>query len=305
MNIEKNTLIFDKLHLQSIKKCTYDSFSGAIVDSDSYTQLLDLVDMYYGLGMKTNICPYPLQEYTYMLISKDNRYFHKLLGKQVKLRISHLYYNSYYGVLAAKVILKNNFTSNKTPHIVIAKKTELNNSVIKQIIDGELDYKYPCIKKKLHAEYTLHGKIGVLCNSDLENDIVVEEIHEEKNNTVHYSGKKVYKPELTVAVECFPPPIKDKKYLSIHDLKNNKITPFVMSETESNESNESVSDDDNIITTSADIFQGCQIEQGPRGGKYIMKDGRKKYIKDGDLSVSKTSSTYSSNRPVYSLNLLN
>lgn len=291
MSHERNILTFDPIELQALQTSAVGLFNGAFIDSNSYSQLLDLVDIYFGLGMKTDTCPYELKEHCYMLISKQTDRLFKLLGQNVKLRVSHIYHNEHYGVLAAKVILKNNFTCNGTPHIVIAKRKDLNHSVIRKIVDGELDYKYPCIVKKLHAPCALHGVIGVLCNSDLEDDIVTSHVQD----GMYHTGTKVSKPELTVSVDNFPPPEKKNKYLSINDLKTKSIEPLYQPDSDTEHKNNE---------NKEEYYQGCLVKKGPRGGKYIVKDGKKKYLKEDDLKDIGKATSVSNSGPVYSLNLL-
>lgn len=300
MSYDRNILTFDSSELQALQKSRdmNGCFNGAFIDSDSYSQLLDLVDIYFGLGMKTDSCPYDLKEHCYMLISKSQGRLFKLLGKNVKLKVSHILHNEHYGVLAAKVILRNNFTCNSTPHIVIAKRKNLNHSVIRKIVDGEMDYKHPCIIKKLHAPCSLHGVIGVLCNSDLEDDVISGHVQD----GMYHTGTKVSRPELTISVDNFLPPEKKNKYLSISDLKTKRIEPLYQPESD----NDTIGSDGNKGEDGAEeYYQGCLVKKGPRGGKYIIKDGKKKYLKDEDIKDNdKGKKTIGGSGPVYSLNLL-
>jgi len=303
VNMSQNVLTFDPSELQALQQSSCDTFfNGAFIDSNSYSQLLDLVDIYFGLGMKTDSCPYKLKEHCYMLISRQDRKLYRLLGKNVGLKISHIIHNEHYGVLVAKVILRTNFTCNNTPHIVIAKRRNLNHSVIRKIVDGEMDYKHPCIIKKLHAPCSLHGVVGVLCNSDLEDDIISGQVV----NGAYHTGQKVSRPELTATVDNFPPPEMKKKYLSLTDLKTKKIDPLY--QPEYTDSNYNSNSDNEYEENKPEYYQGCLVEQGPRGGKYIIKDGKKKYIKDEDMKEAdakgKLKPSTTKMGPVYSLNLL-
>lgn len=347
------------------------SFGGAFINSESYGQLLDIVDIYYGLGMKTDSCPYPLQEHCYLLISRDPNKIVKTLGRKVKLQVNRLIHNEAYGVVAATVVLKSNFTCNKTPHIVIAKREGLSHAMISKIINGDMDHKHPSHIKKLHTPYTLHGIIGLLYNSNLEipeqETPVGHVAKDDRGDIVYYTGQKVSRPELTVTVDSFPAPNMDiNSARSSVDRSGHQSTVSVapgLSSAASSASQFASSATSNSSASSAmfsaaqsamssatstatatatstataqstpssaafsaalsnegngrensnhpreEYYQGCLVKKGPRGGKYIIKDGKKKYIYDegeGQPAGRKGSDTIrtSAHGPVYSLNLL-
>lgn len=285
-----NILTFDPMELTALisKSHGSDGFTGVFISSESYSQLLDIVDIYFGLGMKTDTCQYPLLEHCYMLIRNNTpsstSNIPSALGKKVKMQVSHLIHNEKYGVVAAHVVLKNNFTCNHIPHIVITKRDSLSNSTVKRIINGELDYKHPSISKKLHAPYTLHGAIGVMFNSDLEKEPLssTKIITDETGYDEHHTGRVVVRPELTITVDNYPPPKEDQKYVTFEELKN---------------------DGKNETEPSKEYYQGCLVQKGARGGKYIVKDGKKKYLTKAEKVESESTSGLSG-KPIYNVNLL-
>jgi hypothetical protein len=246
--MSENILTFDVSELRALKADNPKAmcFGGAFIDTGSYAELLDIVDIHYSLGMKTSRCPYILKQHCFMIISKDIERICGALGKKVKLKISHLIHNSDLGVVAAKVILKDNFiTCNAVPHIVIACKEGLSHSVIRNHIDGEgsvVALREPCC---------LSGMIGVLFNTDIE------------------ESPRVRRPEVTVCVDNCPPPHADQT----QDL--GKIQE-------------------------EETYLGCVVVKGARGGKYVIKDGKKRYVPAGTTPTkgSKPSTI------VYNLSLL-
>lgn len=263
-----NYLTFDPDELSILhkkNKLEYESFNAAFINSDSYSKLLDLVDIYYGLGMKTDTAPYPLREHCYLLISRNKYKLSYLLGRKIRLKVTHIFYNKHYGLLAAKVKMNNNFTCNKTPHLIIAKDPRLSNKTIAKIVNGEMDYAHPCLISKLQAPCTLHGQIGVLFNSDFEVEPNEGCKITDRSDGIKHINREVDLPELTITVDNFPPPMPEKKFVTLKNCDDNLQSPDNI-----NENNNEHEQDE--------MYQGCLVKKGPRGGKYYIKDGKKRYL---------------------------
>lgn len=258
-------------------------YNGAFLDKESYTKLLDLADIYFGLGMRTDNCPLPLQPQCYMLITKKQNRLSFGLGKNVRLKVDRIIYNQRYGLLAAGVSMIQNFTCNRTPHIIIAKSSRLINSVVTQIIDGELDHRHPCVVRQLHAPCVLHGRIGAIFGSKEEYQIpeTITSIH--NGEIIHISPKKVMRPEVSMSIENHPPPNEDRDYLNIKDLEKDDEVMDIQVGGSNNQGKEhtkaSTGDDE------TEMYDGCVVVKGPRGGKYYYKDGKKRYVTDEQIAA--------------------
>lgn len=254
-----------------------DAFSAVFLNQESYRYLLDLVDIYFDLGIRNEDSELPCLIRSYMLISTNHNKLHVGLNKKVSLKVDKLIYIQKYNIVVASVFLKNNFTCRKIPHIIITKRTDMSAQVVDRILNDEISGD-ECDVKTLHAPYTVKGRIGVLCNS--EEELSYDNRTEVRDGlTINYTGKRVFRPEVTHSVENTPPPPKkESKFITFEQFKN--------------DSSESGSKD-------LGFYQGCQVKKGPRGGKYIVKDGKKVYINEkSDKSIEKSSGV------VYSVNLL-
>jgi hypothetical protein len=173
-----------------------NGFNAVFLTQSSYMNLLELVKIslngYDFNGFNFNI---PKLPYSYMLITNKPERLRIGLGKSVSLKISHLAYNSSSLSIIALVLMKNNFTDKKIPHICITGKRPPNDDI------SLTDFKVV----PLHAPYTVHGKLGVMsCNI------------EESTTPSHFSSAApvmVSRPELTLSVENSPPPGNDEYYM--------------------------------------------------------------------------------------------
>ena len=124
-------LVFEPIHLDPY----VDAFNGAFLGQESYMELLRLSDTYFDfLQMSTRDRKLPCSRNSYLLISRAKKHLWKGAGKKVSLVVDRLLYNRTYGILVALVQMKNNFTCNNIPHIVIAKNKEVGNAMISRLV---------------------------------------------------------------------------------------------------------------------------------------------------------------------------
>ena len=249
-----------------------DVFTGVFIMQNSYKELLALVDSYFSLNMLSTCRKIPCAKHSYMLISKSTEY-KKLwynVGKKASLTINKLVYNEQYGVVIALVYLKNNFTCNKISHIVLAKNNNINRATVNSIINNPSSTSYVV---QLDQPFKAHGCIGVLSGSGEESDLSIMS----GDMLIHKTPNIVARPETTLSVENPDPDQNTVLSMDEYKLKQDTIhlKPCI----------KPTSDDNMKITLDAsqeaiptmEIYKGCNVMKGPRGGKFIIKEGKKIY----------------------------
>jgi hypothetical protein len=213
-------LIFDRHELAQERYS--DCFIGLFFDRKSYMSLVNLVKVYFQIDI-TNNDQYKCLSSSYLLLSSvDNNL---KLGKKAKVKVDGLLQHNHYRVIAAHIYLKNNFTSNDDPHVIVTKPDDITAYDAGRVLkESDTEHQY------LPTPLIIHGMIGALINSG-----------QEKKFTPHQ--QVVTRPEVTISVDCDPDPESSEK----------------------------------------ETFMGCPVLKGPRGGKYIIKDGRKKYVRDDEI----------------------
>jgi hypothetical protein len=224
------------------------AFSAVFLAQQSYVNLLDIINIFYGIDLRNPINKIPCLAQSYMIITKQPDKLKTGIGKTVSLKISHLGYNG--TCFVAFVQLKNNFTDNLQPHIVLSKpQTMTRYEVSVSLSENLISYKIV----NLPTPYKIHGKIGIMSGS------MDEAVKFQKGvNILDTTGSYVFinnvpagRPETTLSVDNFAPPETDK----------------IQSETQKQE-----------------YYQGCLIHSGKRGGKYIIKDGKKRYLTEATIA---------------------
>lgn len=276
-------LLFEPTNLSS--DLEVKSFNGAFLSQDSYIQLLRLSDTYYdSLKMSTPDRKLPCQINSYLLISRSpDRLWHGI-GKKVSLSIHSLLYNKEYGFLVALVQMKNNFTCNRVPHIVIAKNQNISNALISRVLDTEASAqpRDPASLQELYTPVKIHGKIGVMQGSE-------EEILEASTSyidgiEIERTHKYVTRPEVSMTVEK---PLLRKP---VTNAKGDEDSMKISLEPRGHAGRAGHADID-----TGEKYRGETVMKGPRGGKYIMKDNKKVYVPTGKGETSDV---------VYKINIL-
>ena len=267
-------------------------FSAAFLSQQSYVELLRTADSFFDLHMTTRNRILPCQVNSYMLIARTPprayRYLWKGTGRKVSLSIDRLLYNSNYGILVGLVQLKTNFTCNNIPHIVLAKREGVNNSLVSRVIENYAKTELPSQIETLYSPFKVHGKIGVMIGS-IEEDSIATIIGDTGTGTGTSTGTSTYvaPPEVMFSVEQSPPfPLpshelpQSSTILSFDDFKTHAHVHYAQED-----------DQMKITVKGGDVatgekWQGEMVMKGPRGGKFIIKDGKKKYVpvikEDGD-----------------------
>ena len=225
---------------------TPGSFSGVFLHETSYCELLDVAEKYYG------DITLPLRKNCYMLITRDKSKMYTHVGTNVSLFIHALCLNEERGYLVGLVQLKNNFTDNIVPHIIIAKQSGLLCCQIKS----------DCITGKrvpLPVPIKVSGKIGVMTDS-IEETPVVRRI---ESNL--YVERYIPPPQLPQPIagspQCYPPP-------------HGYPSPYIGATATA----AAAAPPEPAVTP-----EGDKIYRGPRGGNYILKDGKRVYLKTGKV----------------------
>ena len=232
-----------------------NTFTGVFLTQECYRDLLALADSYYGLGMLSSQRKLPCATYSYMLVSKGHAGAWLNVGLKVSLVIDRLMYHEKHGVVAAIVQLKKNFTCNGTPHIILAKRHGLTSATAHNIVH------MACTQDSgaatfvtLERPYRAHGRIGTLVGSNEEES----------------AFEVVDRPEVAHSVELArprpPAPPQPAETMEI-----------IVGTTSSTRSDTKKSEP----VSTGEFYKGCPVMKGPRGGKYITKDGKKVYIKEG------------------------
>jgi hypothetical protein len=275
------------------------TFSAVFVHRESYMELIHRSQTLFG-DMSSKLEPL---KNSYMLISKHRQQpgnTLKNMGLKVTIKVTDLIYNEI-GILVALVYLKKNFTCSGVPHIVLAKKPNISNSMISLILNGELAESSAAIShiETLDEQLVVRGCIGVMTGSVEECPPV--ERKTERGLTVEYTRESVGRPETTMTVENPPP------QSAIGNIMNerNKFVTFdqfreqmkrgaeeklrIPLETgakcsEAKHGTEAKNGDE------PETYKGYPVMKGPRGGKYYMKDGKRFYLKDESPPAPATTS---------------
>ncbi len=217
-------------------------FSAVFLSQQSYINLLDLVDHYFNLGMRTEACTLECLPQSYMFITYKKDNIMKGVGKMVSLKLFCLAYSPKLHTIIGYVHLKNNFTDNEAPHIVISKPNNLKRSDLRKML------KDPSFQTHmLHAHYTVHGKIGIMSGSKEEAASIM---YSNDGSQVQFSNNTVNRPEATISVENSSPP-------------GGAATEY---EEEEN-------------------YMGYKLYNGERGGRYTIRDGKRRYYTEEFLTA--------------------
>lgn len=293
-----------------------DAFSGAFITLDSYKQLLQSVDSYFGLNMLSSTRSLPCNKHSYMLIKKHIRDRpHQIwcgVGKKVSLVVHSLVYNQQYGMVCGLVHLKANFTCNKVPHIVLAKRKELNRATVHSILEADSPHTH---RVNLPSPLRVHGRIGVLMGSG-EESVLASRV-----DGVLQSHTAVSRPEITFTVEHPDPEpgvsLSADEYQRKQAARDAHIQATRISRQAAVEEEEPAKPDTMEITLNGgtaggssggtggtetnETYKGYPVQRGARGGKYIIKEnGIKEYVKE----KAQPKQSGSDGGPVYKVNML-
>jgi hypothetical protein len=175
-------------------------FNAVFLSQQSYINILDLVDIYFDVGMRTEGSTLECLPQSYMYITYKKDKLKMGLGKSVTLKITGLAYSSKLHTVVGYVQLKNNFTESHVPHIVISKPRNLKRADIRKMLQDQSFQQ--C---ELHAPYIIHGKIGLMAGSKEESASVVYKSGDSKQ-PVQISNTIVTRPEATLSVDNSHPP---------------------------------------------------------------------------------------------------
>ena len=187
-------------------------FSGAFLDQASYEQLLQITDTYFDLDMMSKSSrKLPCAERSYMLIARDRKKVTMGLSKRVSMSVYSLSYNEKYGFVVGLIQMKKNFTCNTIPHIVIAKRTDMNNAMVARALSEPGNSVV-----QLYSTVKIRGKIGIVCGND---EIIGDDIEMQNGMQIHRGGQTVSRPETTLTVEQ---PLPEKKTISFNEFKTRR-----------------------------------------------------------------------------------
>ena len=125
-------LVFEPIQVQPNE----DAFTGAFLSQQSYVSLLKQIDSNFSLGMLTDKRVLPCERHSYMLLNKKEKQRWVNIGRNVRIKVHKLLYNRKHGVAVALIHMKNNFTCNRIPHIVLAKKNSINRATVREILQS-------------------------------------------------------------------------------------------------------------------------------------------------------------------------
>ena len=169
------------------------AFNGFFITEQSYSNLLDVADIYFKLGPEKRLLQ--LVERPHMFITSKPEKVAVGVGKTATLRVSQLGYNRTFRSLIAIVQLKNNFTDQTPiPHIRLTDDGPSSESQSLTMKD------YTIVS--LHAPYVIHGKIGMMIFGGPTPAIRSDR----DSNLTSISTFTVTRPELTITVENSAPP---------------------------------------------------------------------------------------------------
>ena len=280
--------IFDPLNVRD-----GGAFCGAFIDQPSYVKLLKLADHAFGLNMTSKERTLPCQQHSYLVISRSRPW--RGVGRPVSLTVDSILYNAQHGVLLAIVKMKRNFTCNKVPHIVIAKRPGITNIIASHAIDD------PTSKIQLCPPLRVHGKIGVLANSKEEwiqpVKINIDGMHVVATNKVVTRPEVVYTVEQPLDIPSPSPSSSPSSNPSSQPAPDNqRIKPNIkFKPPASDDVMEITLETGSRSVATGGTYMGEPIMKGPRGGCYIIKDGKKKYVPANVSSHEKAELVYNIN----------
>lgn len=264
------------------------AFSGVFLTQSSYVALLKLADTYFpDLRMSSVDRQLPCLRNSYMLMTRSQRNMFRGINRKASLTIDRLIYNAHFGVLAAGVQMRNNVTDNDVPHVLLAKRdNNVNNATVGRVINGECCEEFPSIEEYLISPFKVHGKIGVMVGSDETPQAEIKYIGGVKMQQTH---EYVDRPEVSITVEAPPPAtIKRSPMMSFDQFKQHaRDNPVptsndTMQITLEKSSGPSRKASQEPVHT-GEYYKGEPVMKGPRGGKFIIKDEKKIYVKDKDI----------------------
>jgi hypothetical protein len=255
-------------------------YEAVFLDEDSGRDLRNMAELYFNLNINSLWSNDPL----YLLITRNQDAIRKhrhRLGQRVRLTVTKIGWNPSLGVLVATVYLKSNFTCNPLPHITIMKNPRINQFAVNQIVTGWAADKTQTTFRALREPLIVRGRIGV----------TVDHIHEE----APLPGDPVLRPEMTVTVESAPPPPPLFENLDNY-VRTALDEPVTTEHLEPRSSDGPISLDPPTISTGIrppgtiaegqttftadgqELYEGYPVVTGPKGGKYIIRDGKKVYL---------------------------
>jgi hypothetical protein len=280
-------------------------------------ELLKIVDQYLPLNMLTSERKLPWVKHCYMLITKDYDKLWFNVGKKASLTITQLIYDTNRGILAALVYLKHNFTCNKTPHIILAHRAH-----------GDIDFDSSHIVR-LEQPFKAHGRIGVLAVADnvvtrpettlsVENPDPDLDISLSSQPQAEHKSQALHEPQAELQSE--PRHKSQPQHEPQHEPQHRSQAPHIdRSQSQHSQHIPSSTDEEMQITITSskskskpksepkepiptgEVYKGCAVMKGPRGGKFIMKEGKKIYY-NGQPEESGKKVTNGS--AVYKVNML-
>jgi hypothetical protein len=200
-----------------------------------------------------------------MLITRDQEHITKGVGKHASLKVDRLVYDPDSGILSALVAMKNNFTCNQIPHIILsgsgAGTDSASSADADKIISSVVASANINKVKTLPIPIKVHGKIGIMTGGQ------VERAHETSSQ-----GRDRSREKRDTCVELALPQVSPDRVPDSADTMKISIDT-------GNKSGQ---------TTGA-LYNGETVFSGPRGGRYILKNGRKKYLKEDETPQSSVS----------------
>lgn len=274
------SLIFDQEVI--IDENFKSGFNAVFLTQESYIELLDLADEYFHIGLREENCRLPCLTQSYMVISNQKDRLKYALNKNVSLKIKSLFYNNKLEIVVALVYLKKNFTDNEFPHIIISKPEKINETYINKLLRNDTELKefskYNNVVP-LDEFYTIHGKVGILINYNLDNCTSRStNMVDSAGRYIHVSNEQVSRPEVTLSVDNCLPPESEIDKVKVKDK----------------------GDASSATEDQQELYMGLLVHSGRRGGKFIIKDNKKKYISDAEILSSKNKK----DEVVYNVNLL-
>lgn len=238
------------------------SWSGVFLSQDSYLELSRLADNYFGLMSRR-----PLK-FSYMLITRDQEHITKGVGKYASLKVDRLVYDPDSGILSALVAMKNNFTCNQIPHIILSGSGSGSGSASGIAGSADADKIISSVVasaninkvKSLPIPIKVHGKIGIMTG---------ERAHETSSQ-----GRDRARDKSPTCVAQVLPQVQVNP-----DRVPDSADTMKISIDTGNKSGQA---------TGA-LYNGETVFSGPRGGRYILKNGRKKYLKEDETPQSSVS----------------
>lgn len=264
------------------------AFSGVFLTQGSYVELLKLADTYFPeLRMSSPDRQIPCLRNSYMLMTRSPHNLFRGINRKASLTIDRLIYNAHFGVLAAGVHMRSNVTDNRVPHVLLAKRDDnVNNATIGRVINGECSEEFPSVEEYLFSSVKVHGKIGVMIGPDEIPQAEVKYVDGVKMLQTH---EYVDRPEVSITVEAPPPAsIKRSPMMSFDQFKQHaRNNPVPTSEDTMKITLERSGPGGSKRLAepvhTGEYHKGEPVMKGPRGGKFIMKDGKKVYVKDKDI----------------------